>query len=60
MPDIVRQSQRLGQILIQAQRPTGGPRDLRHFHRMRQAAAEMVRPTIRKDLRLASQPSKGA
>ena len=42
MPDIVRQRQRLGQVLIQPQRARHGPRNLRHFHGVGQAAAEVI------------------
>ena len=36
------QRQRLGQVLVQSQRPRDGARDLRHFHGVGQAAAEVV------------------
>ena len=45
-------------ILIQAQRPSDGAGDLRHFQRMRQARAEVVALRSDEDLRLMGKPPK--
>ena len=47
VPDIVYQRKRLGQVGVQLQRIRKGARDLRNFHRVRQARAEMVRRLAR-------------
>ena len=58
MPDVMRQRQRLGQVLVQAQRPRDGARNLRHFHSVGQPAAEMIRPAVREHLRLRPQAAE--
>ncbi len=60
MPDVVHQRQRLGQIDIQIERSGDGARDLRDFHGVRQAGAEVVGVAAGEDLRLVLQPAKGA
>ena len=64
MADVVDQGERLGQIRIQAQGRGHGARDLRHFKRVREAAAEVVSGGIAgqagEDLRFAGQAAKGA
>ena len=64
MADVVRQRQRLGQLLIQSQRARQRAGDLRHFQRMCEAAAKVVRRGVagqpREDLRLAGKTAKGA
>lgn len=42
MADVVRQAQRLGQVLVQPQRPRDRAADLRDLQAMGQADAEMV------------------
>ena len=42
MAEIVAERDRLGQILVQAERPCDRPRDLRHLERVRQAGAVVV------------------
>ena len=59
MAQIMRKRQRLGQILIQAQKSRDGPRNLRHFNGMGQARAEMITFVIDKHLRLVLQAPKG-
>jgi hypothetical protein len=58
MAYIVRQGQSFSQVLIQAQRPRNGARDLRHFHGVGQAAAKVVRTALGKDLGFAGQSPK--
>ncbi len=64
MAYVVDQGERLGQIGVQAQGRGHGPRDLRHFKRVRQAAAEVVSGVIAgkagEHLRLAGQATKSA
>ena len=59
MPDIVRQRQRLGQILVQLQDVGQRARDLRDFDGVGQAVAEMVGQPGREDLGLGLQPAEG-
>src|SRR5579884_759018 len=60
MPDVVRQRQRFGQILVERQRAGYGARDLRHLNRMGQQVAEMIGKSGGKDLGLVLQPPEGA
>ncbi len=60
MPDVMHQGQRLHQIDIQIERCSNGARDLRDFHGVRQASAEVVGVAAGEDLRLVLQPAKGA
>ena len=59
MPQIMRQRQGFGQILIQAQKPRDGPRDLRDFNGMGQPRAEVIAFVIDEHLRLVLQAAKG-
>jgi len=52
MPDIVRERQRFGQILVQTEHPGDRAGDLRHLDRVRQAVAEVIRDAGSKYLRL--------
>jgi hypothetical protein len=60
MTEIVRERNRLGQILIQAKLASNRASDLRDLERMRQARAVMVAFVGQKDLCLVSQtPERG-
>ena len=48
----------LGQILVEAERPRDGARDLRHLERVREARAEVVALGRQKHLRLVRQAAK--
>ena len=58
MPQVMRQTDRLGQILIAAQAARQRAPDLRHLHAMRQPVAIVVAFGIDKDLRLIFQATK--
>jgi len=58
MAEIVNQRDRLGQILIEPQRPGKGAGDLRYLDRMGQPRAEMVALIGDENLRLVAQPTK--
>jgi hypothetical protein len=58
MADIVNQRQRLRQIFVQTQRTRRRASDLRHFNRMSQPAAKVIRCATGKHLRLPRQPPK--
>src|SRR5438093_3109202 len=49
---------RLGEVLVQAERARGRARDVRHLERVRQANAIVVTLGRQEDLRLVLQPSK--
>ena len=51
---------RLTEVFIQQQGPAHIPRDLRHFHRVRQARAQAVVLVADKDLGLVKQLAEGA
>ncbi len=60
VPEVVREADGLGQRLVQAQRAGDGARDLRHFHRVREARAIEVALVVHEDLRLVDQaPERG-
>ena len=59
MAEVVRQRDRLGQILVQPQRPRQRPRDLRHLQRMGQPGAVVVALVRDEDLGLLLQPPEG-
>ena len=54
--EIVREGQRLGEILVQPQRAGQGAGDLRHLDGVGQARAEMIALVVDEDLRLVLQP----
>ena len=56
--EIVRQRQRLGQILVETERAADRARDLRHFEAVGQPGAVVVALVIDEDLRLVVQPPK--
>jgi len=56
---IVGQSQGLGQVFVQVQRPRQRPRDLRHLERVRQAGAIVVALVVKKHLRLVLEAAEG-
>src|SRR5665213_1446332 len=57
--EVMRQRQRLGEMLIQAQRPRQAARDLRHFEAVRQPGAVVVALVIDEDLGLVLQTPEG-
>src|SRR5262245_27513670 len=60
MADIMRQRQRLGQILIQAESSGNSARDLRNLDSVCQPVAEMIGQPWRKHLRLVFQTAEGS
>src|SRR5882724_5566218 len=60
MPEVMRQCDALGQILIELQRAGDAAADARHFHRVRQARAEVVARAVEEDLGLVFEPTEGA
>src|SRR5262249_27632776 len=59
MAEIVRQRQRLGEVLVEAERPSQGTGDLSDFQSVGKARAEMVAFMKDEDLRLVREPAKG-
>ena len=59
MADIVREAQRLGQILVQPQRTRDHASDLRHLQAVGQAGAIVIARRSNEHLRLAAQAAKG-
>ena len=55
---IMRQCNGFGEVLVQAQGPRNGPRDLAHFQRVRQTRAVMVALRRKEHLRLLLQPAE--
>ncbi len=60
MSDVVRQRQRLRQILIEPESVRHGARDLRHLDGMRQTVAEVIGESRREHLRLVFQAPERA
>ena len=60
VPQVMAQSQRFGQILIQPQYPRDGACDLRHFQRMGQPSAVIITLMINKNLCFILQTPKGS
>ena len=56
--EIVAERDRLGQILVQAERPCDRPRDLRHLERVRQAGAVVVALGRNENLRFVGQAAE--
>ena len=56
---VVRQRDRLDQVLVQAQRPGDRTGELRHFERVREPRTEQVALVVQEDLRLVDQPTEG-
>jgi hypothetical protein len=54
----MREAERLGEILVQPQRPRERPPDLRDFEAMGQADAEMIAVGRDEHLRLVSEPAE--
>lgn len=52
MPEVVPERDRLGQVLVEVERPRDRPRDLRDLERMREAGAWMVALGEQEDLGL--------
>ena len=59
MAEIMRQRQRLGQVLVDAKRAGDGAGDLRHFEAMGQPRAVMIALVIDEHLGLVVQPAEG-
>ena len=60
MPEIMGQRDRFRQILVQSQRARDRPANRGHFESMRQPGAQMVRRSIKKNLRFVLEPAKRA
>src|SRR5207244_3372692 len=60
MADIMRQSERFGQVLIETENRSHCAGDLRHLDRMGQPRAKVVGETGGKDLRLGFETAEGA
>jgi len=58
--EVVRQRDRLGEVLIQFQRAGDVARNGRDLHGVCEARAQVVAGAVQKDLRLVFQPAKGA
>jgi hypothetical protein len=58
MAEVVRERQRLGEILVQAERTGERAGNLRDLKRVRQSRAIVIALVIDEDLRLVRQPSK--
>ena len=58
VPEVVRERDRLGQILVQSQRPRHAARNLRNFERVREAGAKHVPFMIHEHLGLVFEPAK--
>ena len=56
--EIVRQRQRLGEVLVEAERARDGAGDLRDFETVRQPRAVMIALVIDEDLGLVLQPAE--
>ena len=56
---VMREGNRLGEVVIQLQRTRHGPSNLRHLYRMRHPRPEVVTLVIDEDLRLVLQLSEG-
>ncbi len=59
MPDIVRQTKRLGQIFVQTKRARNRSPDLRDLKAVGQTDAIMIAIGCNEDLRLMAQPAEG-
>jgi len=59
MPDIVRETQSLGQVFVEAERARDRAADLRDFQAVGQPDAEMIAVGRDEHLRLMAQPAKG-
>jgi hypothetical protein len=59
MSEVVTESDRLDQVLIQRQGTSDGARDLRHLKRMGEPCAVVVAQRQNKDLRLVLEPPEG-
>src|SRR6185437_5137564 len=59
MADVVYQRERFGEIAVQPERGGDGPRKLRHFNGVSEAAPVVIRVAMGKDLRLPGEASKG-
>ena len=59
MAEVVGKAQRLGQVLVEAERPGDGPADLRDFEAVGQPDPEMVAVGRDEHLRLVAQAAEG-
>ena len=57
--EVVRQRDRLGEILVEPQRPRDGARDLRAFERVREPVAVVIALVVHEDLRLVLEAAEG-
>ena len=60
MPEVVRERDDLGEILIQPERARDGARDVRDFKSVRKPRAQVIAGAVQKDLRLVFQPPERA
>src|SRR6185437_5944193 len=58
MAEIVREGERLGEVLVETEHPRDRARDLRDFEAVGQPGAVMIALVVDKDLRLVLQPAK--
>ena len=58
VPEVMRQPDRLGEVLVETERAGDRPGDLRDFEAVGQAGAEMVALVIDEDLGLVLQPAE--
>jgi hypothetical protein len=54
--EVVRKGERLGEILVEAERPGDGAGDLRNFETVREPRAQVVALVMDEDLRLVLEP----
>ncbi len=59
MAEIVGERQRLGQVLVEAERARQRARDLRHFERVGEPRAVVIALVEDEDLRLVLEPAEG-
>jgi hypothetical protein len=58
MADVMYQRKRFGEIAVQPQRGSDGPRQLRHLNGVSQAAPVVIRVAMGKDLRFSGEAAK--
>jgi hypothetical protein len=58
MAEVVTECEGLGEIFVEAERPSCRPRDLGHLNRMSETVAKVVRERGSEDLRFLLQPSE--
>ena len=60
MAEVVRERDRLGEVLVEAERAGEGPRDAGDLHRVGHAGAVMIAGAIEENLRLVLEAAEGA